>query len=164
MTAMTAVKALKTWLPVVAIGAACLAGWTPTVAVAHAAGQANVTPAPEVPSGAIDLGSVVIPRRVLANGESLPAGTYEIRVTAEQAEPAAGATPSYERWVEFVQGGEVKGKDVLSIVPSSEIAGVAESAVPGAGSSKVELLKGNDYLRVWVNRGSVNYLIHLPVA
>lgn len=162
---MTAVKALKMLLPGVAVAAVCLAGSTPIVAVAGAAEQANVTPAPEVPSGAIDLGSVRIPRRVLANGEPLAAGTYQLRVTAQEAEPdAAGATPSYERWVEFVQGGEVRGKEVLSIVPSSEIGSVAESAVPSAGSSKVELLKGNDYLRIWVNRGSVNYLIHLPVA
>jgi len=25
-------------------------------------------------------------------------------------------------------------------------------------------LKGDEYLRVWINRGGVNYLVHLPVA
>lgn len=129
------------------------------------AGQANVTPAPEVPSGDLDLGSIRIPRRVTANGETLAAGTYAVRLTAQASSPdAAGQTPSYERWAEFVQGGEVKGKEVLSIIPGSEIGGVAESSAPGAGRSKVELLKGNDYLRVWINRDSVHYLIHLPVA
>ena len=29
---------------------------------------------------------------------------------------------------------------------------------------KVELLKGDDYLRVWINRGGTNYLIHLVTA
>jgi hypothetical protein len=28
----------------------------------------------------------------------------------------------------------------------------------------VELLKGEDYLRVWINRGGNHYLVHLPVA
>ena len=30
--------------------------------------------------------------------------------------------------------------------------------------AKVEMLKGNDYLRVWINRAGVNYLIHFPVS
>jgi hypothetical protein len=28
----------------------------------------------------------------------------------------------------------------------------------------VELLKGNVYLRVWINRGGTHYFIHLPVT
>ncbi len=158
---MTRMKALRNWLAVmVVVGVPVVDGvWV------RVSAQATVTPAPAVPSGAIELGTVRIPRRVMANGETLAAGTYQIRVTPQEAQPeAAGQTPSYERWVEFVQGGEVRGKDVLSIVPSSEIGDVAESSVPAAGSSKVELLKGNDYLRIWINRDAVNYLIHLPVA
>lgn len=145
----------------VAVGAVMTGG----TESALAAGQANVAPAPEVPGGDADLGNVRIPRGVMANGQRLAAGTYAVRVTAQQSQPnAAGQTPSYERWVEFLQGGEVKGKEVLSIIPGSEITGVAESAVPRPGTSKVELLKGNDYVRVWINRDSVHYLIHLPVA
>ena len=34
----------------------------------------------------------------------------------------------------------------------------------GAGGVKVELLKGNDYLRIWINRGGTHYFIHLPVT
>jgi hypothetical protein len=26
------------------------------------------------------------------------------------------------------------------------------------------MLKGDEYLRVWINRGGVNYLLHLPPA
>jgi hypothetical protein len=26
------------------------------------------------------------------------------------------------------------------------------------------MLKGDEYLRVWINRGGVNYLIHMPPA
>jgi hypothetical protein len=32
------------------------------------------------------------------------------------------------------------------------------------GGARVETLKGDDYVRVWINRRGVNYLIHLPPA
>ena len=47
---------------------------------------------------------------------------------------------------------------------SCEIKNVAKGSGPAAGSSKVELLNGNDYLRVWVNRGGTHYLVHLVAA
>ena len=65
---------------------------------------------------------------------------------------------------EFVQGGQVKGREVVTVVPDSDIAQVADGPRPRAGASRVEMLKGNDYLRVWINKGGTNYLIHLPPA
>jgi len=29
---------------------------------------------------------------------------------------------------------------------------------------RVDMLKGNDYVRVWINRAGTNYIIHLPPA
>ncbi len=111
------------------------------------------------------LGSVRLPRQVTANGQALPAGTYQVRVTANDATPAAaGQTQNLERWVEFVQAGQVKGREVASIVPDSDIAQVADGTRPRVGASRVELLKGGDYFRVWINRGGNHYLIHLPAA
>jgi hypothetical protein len=129
------------------------------------AGQPNVAPSPPVPSGDLALGTVRIPRRVMANGQPLAAGSYQVRLTAQEAgPPAVGITPSYERWVEFVQGGQVRGREVVSIVPAEEIKTVAEDAPPSANTGKAELLRGNDYVRVWINRGGNHYLLHLPVA
>ena len=34
---------------------------------------------------------------------------------------------------------------------------------PGANASKVEMLKGGDYMRVWIRRGANHYLVHFPV-
>jgi hypothetical protein len=111
------------------------------------------------------LGSVRVPRKVMADGKPLAAGTYQVRVTTQEAAGRApGATPSYERYVEFLQGGQVKGREVASIVPDADIAKVAKGRKPAAGATKVELLKGNDFLRVWINRGGAHYLVHLPVA
>jgi len=28
----------------------------------------------------------------------------------------------------------------------------------------VDMLKGNDYVRVWINHSGMNYLVHLPPA
>src|SRR6185295_19943451 len=127
-----------------------LSGVTAVLIAAAAAGlsaqaQAGATDA----SATVNLGAVRIPRAVKADGQPLPVGTYQVRVTTQQAQPpAAGQTPSYERWLEFVQGGQVKGREVVSVVPASDIAQVAEMKPPSAGGYRTELLKGGDYLRL----------------
>jgi hypothetical protein len=121
----------------------------------------------QVPSGETALGSVNLPRAVMANGQKLSAGAYQVRLTAEQAQPSVPGI-QMERWVEFLRGGKAVGKEVASIIPQGEMkdlqAGPDQGGRPSAGSAKVELLKGDEYLRVWINRGGVNYLVHLPVA
>ena len=110
------------------------------------------------------LGSVTLKRSVKANGQPLAAGTYSVRLTAEEAAPAVGQSAGAERWVEFVRGGKVVGKEVVSIVADADIAQVAEGpGKPAKGGTRVDTLKGGDYVRVWINRGTSHYLIHLPV-
>lgn len=120
--------------------------------------------AADLPSGTVALGSVRIPRAVKANGEPLAAGTYQVRLTGEQADPATGATAAFARWIEFVRNGEVRGREVVSVVPQSELKTVAKGAGPASGSARVEMLRGDDYLRVWINRGGTHYLVHLVPA
>ena len=101
----------------------------------------------------------------MANGETLASGTYNVRVAVDSATlEAPGQLPVLERWVEFRQGDEVRGREVVSIIPNSEIADVAKTAPPASGTSRVELLKGNDYLRVWSNQDNTHYIIHLVVG
>ena len=133
-----------------------LAVGTATPRLAAQAGQAA--------GAATALGAIRIPRAARADGKPLPAGTYQLRLTAEEARPpAAGQTPSYERWVEFVQGGQVRGREVVTVGPQSDIAGVADMTPPPPGGQRVEMLKGDEYLRVWLNRGGQHYLIHLAI-
>ena len=121
----------------------------------------------QVPSGETALGSVNLPRAVMANGQKLAAGSYQVRLTAEQAQPSVPGI-QMERWVEFVRGGKVAGREVVSIIPQTEMkdlqTGPEAGGHPSTGSAKVEMLKGDEYLRVWINRGGVNYLLHLPPA
>lgn len=133
------------------------------LAVAPAQAQ---TPQGEVPAGEMALGTVSLPRSVMADGKPLAAGSYQVRLTAQSAQPTvAGQRGDLNRWVEFVRGGEVRGREVVTIIPAAEMKDLNSGATgprPGAGASRVEMLKGNDYLRVWINRGGVNYLIHMP--
>jgi hypothetical protein len=126
--------------------------------------QPATTEAPAATTGEVTLGSVRLPKSVTADGKPLPAGTYTMKLTAQQAAPeAVGSSEPLERWVELSQGKEVKGREVVSIVPQNEIKMVVKDTPPASGTSKVQLLKGNDYLRVWVNRAGTHYLIHFPV-
>ena len=126
--------------------------------------QPSTTEAPAAPTGEVALGSVRLPKGVTADGKPLAAGTYTMKLTAQQAAPeAVGSSEPLERWVELSQGKEVKGREVVSIVPQNEIKMVVKDTPPASGTSKVQLLKGNDYLRVWVNRAGTHYLIHFPV-
>lgn len=125
--------------------------------------QPNTAADPNAPDAALALGTVRIPRAVKADGKPLAAGTYQVRLTADPAKPdAVGTSGKLERWVEFVQKGQVKGREVVSIVPQNEIQMVQKDAPPHANGSKVEMLKGNEYLRVWINKAGNHYLIHLP--
>lgn len=128
--------------------------------------SAQTTPQGQVPSGEAALGSVSLPRSVMADGKPLKAGTYQVRLTAQAAAPAVPGQ-TMERWVEFVQGGKVAGREVVSIIPAAE----AKDLQPGPDApastrsgTRVEMLKGNEYLRVWINRAGVGYLIHMPPA
>jgi len=142
-----------------------LVGFIASVMIAASA-AAQTTPQGQVPSGATALGSVSLPRSVMADGKALKKGTYQVRLTADAASPAV-AGQTMERWVEFVQGGKVAGREVVSIVPASEVKDLQPGPPGGAqtkAGARVEMLKGDDYLRVWINKGGVNYLIHMPPA
>ena len=156
---------MKKLLIVASVLTACVT--SPVVAQHKAPNQQPTTAAaPAAPSGEVALGTVRLPRAVTADGKPLPAGTYTLRVTAQEARPeAVGTTETLERWAEFVQKGSVKGREVVTIVPDAEVKMVVKDAPPRPGAAaKVQTLRGNDYVRVWVNKGGNHYLIHLPTG
>jgi hypothetical protein len=126
--------------------------------------QPETEAAPAAPEGQIALGSVHIPKAVKADGKPLPAGTYQVRLTADTAgQDAKGQTKSLERWAEFMKGGKVVGREVVTIVPQADTSKVQKDTPPRPGASKVETLKGGDYVRVWINKSGNYYLVYLPV-
>jgi hypothetical protein len=128
--------------------------------------QPKTDAAPTAPAGELVLGTVHLPKAMTADGKPLPAGTYQVRLTAQESRPdAKGASENLERWVEFLQGGTVKGREVVSIVPQAEVKNVVKDAPPRAGGApKVQMLRGNEYVRVWFNKGGNHYLIYFPAG
>lgn len=143
---------------------AVMTGMAVALTVGSIAAQ-QLTSTVDVPQGDLELGTVSIPRSVMADGQALSAGDYQVRLTGRVATPdTVGALTVLERWVEFRQGDDIRGREVVTIVPSDEISDVAKSASPGSGSARVELLKEDEYMRVWINQGGTHYLIHLLVG
>jgi hypothetical protein len=110
------------------------------------------------------LGRVTLRHKVTADGKPLAAGTYQVRLSDERPQPAVGQSPDSERFVEFVRGGKVVGREVATVVSDADVASIAKGPRPAKNGVRVEMLKGNDYVRVWINRSGNNYIIHLPPA
>jgi hypothetical protein len=112
-------------------------------------------------TGSPSLGTVRITQSVTANGQPLAPGTYTIRLANDPIPPVVGIAADANKWVEFVQGGQVKGKEIATVVSGPDAKQVTKGEGPASGGSKVQLLKGSEYLRVWFNRAGTHYLIHL---
>jgi hypothetical protein len=111
------------------------------------------------------LGQVRVPVAVLANGQSLPAGTYELRLASGAPIPNAGQSSDAQRWVEFVSGGTVvAGRDVAEILRDADLPPEGASTQSGPPGIRVDLLKGGEFVRVSVKRDGTRYLIYLAVA
>jgi hypothetical protein len=134
-----------------------------TVAVV-ASGLSTARLTAQTANAGTSLGTVNLTRSVTLGGQRLAAGAYQVRLTNDAPQPGVGQSPDAEKFVEFLRAGKVVGREVATVVSNADIGTIAKGKRPAAGASSVELLKGNDYLRVWINRGGQNYLIHLPVA
>lgn len=128
-----------------------------TVAAASAAPAAQQQPSSPADAGV--LATVTIPRAVLAGGQPLAAGTYQLRFAAGQPPAASDA----QRRVEFVSNGTVVAREVAEVLRDDDLPATGDSARPAAQGVRVEMLKGDEFLRISVKRGTVRYLVHLPV-
>ena len=108
-----------------------------------------------------NLGTARIPSAVTADGKTLPAGTYQVRLTTVTPPKVIGQTVEETRWIEFMQGSTVAGREVATVVSNAVIEEIKDRPAPG-GAVAVQTLKGGDYLRVWLKHSGTNYLIHLP--
>lgn len=159
----------KRWYAAVVATCAAVAAAAPAWAQPPGSSRSGTTPQSaatlSLPNSPVWLGSVRLPARVKADGETLLPGTYRVRLTGEHAKEAEGGeSPELERWVEFVQGSQVKARVLAPVVPASEVQAVAETSVPARGGVRAERLKGDDYYRVWFNYRGEQILIYLPLA
>jgi hypothetical protein len=108
------------------------------------------------------LGTVQLARNLMANGERIPPGTYQVRLSTDAATPAG--RQQGEAWVDFVRGGKVIGRELATVVSDAEIKTIVKGASLPAGQTRVEMLKEGEYWRIWLHKGANHYLIHLPPA
>lgn len=107
------------------------------------------------------LGTVRLPVAVIADGRPLPAGAYSLRLSTEAVRRVIGQGAQSEQWVEFVQGSDVKGRELASVVAAADAALVGKRTPPAAGRPVVQALRGSEYVRVWGTRDGKQYLLHL---
>jgi hypothetical protein len=117
-----------------------------------------------VVTAVVALGSAHLTRAVVADGKPLASGTYQIRTTDDEPKPAIGQSANAERWIEFLKGGKVVGREVATVISAIDMKTIVKGPTPPRNGSRVDTLKGGDYVRVWVNKGDTNYLINLPLA
>ena len=113
---------------------------------------------------AVAFKNIRIPLPVFADGKPLPAGVYEVRITAERPAPAVGQSAAGECWVEFLQDGKVAGREMASVIAAADIESIAKGPAPKPNTARVDELKGGEHVRVWINSTGTHYLINLPVA
>jgi hypothetical protein len=143
-----------------------VAGFALLATFAAATGSAQTPPfaVAKCDAGAIALSNVRLPQAVLADGRPLPAGTYQVRSTTERPAPAVGQSATGECWVEFLKDGAAAGREIASVVSGEDIGVVAKGPAPKPNTARVDLLKGRDYVRVWLNSAGTHYIINLPVS
>jgi hypothetical protein len=109
------------------------------------------------------LATVRITTAVLANGAPLSPGTYDVRLTQQRPTPAPGQSWAARQWVEFVANGKVVASEIAEVLHDDDLPAVGASSVRVPSGTRVEMLKGGEFLRVSVKRDHERYLIYLPV-
>jgi hypothetical protein len=136
-----------------------------TVLLAWMLSSANIGAQPSSrPSRDSDiLATVRIAVAVKADGTQLPAGAYDVRLTPERPAPRPGQSRDAQQWVEFVMDGRVVAREVAEVLLDDDLPSVGASSSPVRSGTRVEMLKGGEFLRISVKRDRERYLIHLPV-
>ncbi len=76
-----------------------------------------------------------------------------MRLSSDEPKPAVGQNPEAEKYVEFMKGGKVAGREVATVIGAEDIGKIAKGKKPHANSSSVETLKGGDFVRVVDQQG-----------
>jgi hypothetical protein len=113
-------------------------------------------------SGIDFLGTASIEQPVLANGQPLAPGRYEVQLTNEWLDPLESGEQEGMQWAEFRAEGRTAGREAALVIPMGAIDAISEWH-PEPGATRVDVLKSGEFVRVWANRAGANYLIHLPV-
>ena len=122
----------------------------------------------QTPSGASGSGELLatvrITHAVMAGGKPLPVGTYQVRLTAERPAPQPGQPIEAQRWVELVADRQPVAREIAEVLRDDDLPAVGASSRAVRIGTRVELLKGGEFLRISVKQEGVRYLVYLPVV
>jgi hypothetical protein len=107
--------------------------------------------------------TVRITAHVAAGETTLSPGTYEIRLTQKGPTSLPGQPPDSQRWVEFVESDKVIAREIAEVLRDDDLPAEGASSRPVRDGTRVEMLKGGEFLRISIKRERERYLIHLPV-
>ena len=105
------------------------------------------------------LATVRITTPVMANGAPLPVGTYDLRLTEERPPVLSGQSQDSQRWVEFVTDGKVVAREVAEVLRDDDLPEVGASSIAARTGTRVEMLKGGEFLRISVKPAHERSLI-----
>ncbi|MBI2186363.1 MAG: hypothetical protein HYU37_04480 [Acidobacteria bacterium] len=108
------------------------------------------------------LGTVRLPQAVLVGGQRVDPGTYEVRLTGEHLMPLPGQSEDAGQQFELVANGQVVARDFAEVMPAPNVP-VGTSGGAGA-APRVQTLRGGEFVRIAVTRGSERFLMHLALA
>ena len=110
-----------------------------------------------------DVVSVRIPIAVLADRKPLPAGLYSLRLTGEQpSQPSQ--PPGAQEIVEILAGGNVVARETAEVLRDEDLPAVGASSQSVQSGTRVEMLKGGEFLRISMKRDGARDLVYLPIA
>jgi hypothetical protein len=108
--------------------------------------------------------AVQIPVTVLADGKPLPPGRYSLRLTAEGPAPLPGQPAGAQQRVELLADGKVVAQEIAEVLKDEDLPADGASSQHVQNGTRVEMLKGGEFLRISVKRDGARYLLYLPIA
>jgi hypothetical protein len=108
--------------------------------------------------------SVQIPVAVLADGKPLPPGKYNVRFTGEPSAPLPGQPAGAQQSVELLADGKVVAREIAEVLKDEDLPAEGASSQHVQNGTRVEMLKGGEFLRISVKREGARYLLYLPIA
>ncbi len=109
-----------------------------------------------------DVVSIRIPVAVLADGKPLPPGQYSLRLTGDQR-PQPGQPTGAQQAVEIIAGGNVVARETAEVLRDDDRPPVGASSESVQSGTRVEMLKGGEFLRISMKRDGARYLVYLPI-
>ena len=131
-------------------------------AVAAMLATTAVAAQPDRPGTSHAVATVTIAQPVMADGQPLAPGKYEVRILDDS--PAVNSVSSAaQRIVEFVQNGKTIGRDVAEFFEAApSAAATVGTAGSATGKAVVQTLKGGEFVRIAITNAAGRILIHLP--